>query len=120
MQRGTKIARALGRAHTKLSRIFNEGYCLKLYDVPTAPYTTPIATYDDNWWFDQKEYSDVVAGKKYKRLVVEDIEGCRLAQLRAVTAFQMGDMIFKVNVKPTFIGSVPSYEFRLSPTGERI
>lgn len=118
MQRGTKIARAIGRGHDKLRRIFLEGLCLKFYDGDTG--SNLIATYTDDWWFDQHEHSDVVAGKKYKRLVVEDVNGCRLSVLRQATAVKVGDAKFKFIAKPSFIGSVPMYEFKLQPTGERV
>lgn len=117
--RGQRIARALGRAHDKLRSVFLEGVCLKLYETG-PPYSTPTATFTSHWYLDKHEYSDVVAGKKYKRLVVEDVEGCRVEKLRGMVAVQVGDTIYKVNVKDSFIGSVPSYEFRLSPTGERV
>lgn len=118
--RGTRIGRALARGHNKLLQIYFDGECLKLFDKTTGPWTEPIATYGDNWYLDKKEYNDVAAGKKFKRLVVDDVDGCRLAKLRAMTAVQVGDTVYKVNVKDSFIGSVPSYEFRLSPTGERV
>lgn len=120
MQRGTRIARALSRGHNKLRGIFLEGVCLKLFDVTKPPYTTPIATYTDGWYLDRREYSDVVAGKKYKRLVVDDFDGCRLEKLRAMTVVQVGDTIFKFHAKDSFIGSVPSYEFKVYSTGERV
>jgi len=120
MSRGTRIARALGRGHDKLRGIFMEGTCLQLFDTTTGPWTSPIATYADKWYLDKHEYSDVVAGKKFKRLVVDDIEGCRLEKLRAMTAVKVGDMVYKFVSKDSFIGSVPSYEFKLQPTGERV
>jgi len=46
-------------------------------------------------------------------LVIEDLQGCRLAQLRAMTAVQVGDTVFKFHAKDSFIGSVPSYEFKV-------
>lgn len=120
MSRGTKIARGLSRGHDKLRSLFLEGVCLKLYDVSTPPYTTPIATYSDRWYLDKREYSDVIAGKKFKRLVIDDLDGCRLSKLREMTAVQVGDTIFKFHAKDSFIGSVPTYEFKIYPTGERI
>jgi hypothetical protein len=119
MSRGRRIARAFGRRDDKLRSIFLEGVCLKTLTGETAPYTT-TATYADAWYLDKKEYSDVVAGKKFKRLVVEDLDGCRLQHLRAMTAVQVGDTVYKFIAKDSFIGSVPSYEFKLQPTGERV
>lgn len=115
---GHRIAKAQARAHNTLRRIYLEGECLKVFS--EADGQTLEKTYTTDWYLDNKEYSDVVAGKKYKRLVVEDLEGCRLPVLRNATAVQIGDLRFKFVAKPTFLGSVPSYEFRLSPTGERV
>jgi hypothetical protein len=120
MSRGTKIARALSRSHDKLRSIFLEGVCLKLYDVTSAPYVNPIATFADRFYLDKREYSDVIAGKKFKRLVIDDLDGCRLSKLKAMTAVQIGNIIYKFHAKDSFIGSVPSYEFKVYPTGEQI
>jgi hypothetical protein len=118
--RGVKIARGLGRSYDKLRSIFLSGVCLKLYDVTTPPYSTPIATYDSHWYLDKREYSELVTGKRYLLLKVVDVDGCRLQKLRDMTAVQIGDLVFKVVVKPNFTGSVPAWEFKLSPTGERV
>lgn len=118
MSVGHRIAKAQARAHNTLRRIYLEGKCLKVFS--DSGGQTLETTYTTDWYFDNKEYSDVVAGKKYKRLVVDDLEGCRLAVLREATAVQIGDLRFKFVAKPTFISSVPSYEFRLTPTGERV
>ncbi len=118
--RGTRIGRALARGHNKLRDVYFDRHCLKLFNVSTGPYTAPIASYDKDWYMDKKEYSDVIAGKKYKRLVVDDVDGCRLEELRAMTAVQVGDTVFKFHGKDSFIGSVPSYEFKVYSTGERI
>jgi hypothetical protein len=120
MSRGTKIARGLARAHDKLRSIYLEGVCLKLYDVTTGPYSDPIATYTTHWYMDKKEYNDVIAGKKFKRLVIDDLDGCRLSKLREMTVVQIGDTVYKFHAKDSFIGSVPSYEFKIYPTGERV
>ena len=120
MQRGTRIAKALSRAHDKLRGIFLEGVCLKVYNQPQGPYAAPLATYTTGWWLDRKEYSDVIAGKKFKRLVIDDLEGCRLQDLKAMTAVQVGEVIYKFHGKDSFVGSVPSYEFKVYPTGEEV
>ncbi len=118
--RGTRIGRALARGHNKLRSIYFDGDCLKLFDITAGPWENPLAEYADDWYLDKKEYSDVVAGKKYKRLVIDDLNGCRLSDLRRMTAVQVGDTVYKFVAKDSFIGSVPSYEFRLQPTGERV
>jgi hypothetical protein len=120
MDRGTKIARALGRSYDKLRTIFLNDVCLKLYDVTQPPYTTPIATFDSHWYLDKREFSDLATGKKYKLLKVADVDGCRLEKLRRMTAVQVGDTVFKFVSKDSFIGSMPAYEFKLQPTGERV
>lgn len=118
MSLGHRIARAQARAHNTLRRIYTEGLCLKVFS--DSGGQTLETTYTTDWYLDGKEYSDVIAGKKYKRLVVDDLDGCRLAVLRDATAVQVGDLRFKFVAKPTFLGSVPSWEFRLTPTGERV
>jgi hypothetical protein len=119
--KGTKIARALGRSYDKLRTIFLKGECLRLYDVTTGPWTVPpIATYDSHWYLDRREYSELTTGKRYLLLKVADVDGCRLEKLRAMTAARVGDTVFKVVSKGNFIGSVPAWEIRLSPTGERV
>jgi hypothetical protein len=123
VSRGTKIGRAFAKRDNALRRVYFDGECLKVLTGSSVPYTTQ-ATYADNWYLDRKEYSDVVAGKKYKRLVIDDVEGCRLESLKLMTAVaiaktgQVGP-VFKFHAKDSFIGSVPSYEFRVYPTGEQ-
>lgn len=117
--RGSRIGKALARAHTKLTQVFFDSDCLKVLTGTQAPYT-PLAEYIHGWYLDNYEYSDVVAGKKFKKLWVDDVDGCRLSELRKATAIQVGDTVFKFSTKPSFIGSVPCYEFRLQPTGERV
>jgi hypothetical protein len=119
MNRGTRIARAMSRGHDKLRSIYLDGICLKVLTGSRLPYT-PIATYTDHWYLDKREYSDVVAGKKFKRLVVDDLDGCRLSKLREMTAVQVGNIIYKFHAKDSFISSVPSYEFKVYPTGEQV
>jgi hypothetical protein len=119
MSRGTKIARALSRSHDKLRSIFLEGVCLKILTGSGAPYTT-TATYADRFYLDKREYSDVIAGKKFKRLVIDDLDGCRLEKLKQMTAVQVGNIVYKFHGKDSFIGSVPSYEFKVYPTGEQV
>ena len=120
MDRGQKIARGLGRGYDKLRTIFFSGVCIRLYDVTTPPYTTPIATYDTGWYLDQREYNDLATGKKFKLLKVVDVDGCRLEKLRTMTAVKVGDTVFKFVSKDSFLGSVPVYQFKLQPTGERV
>lgn len=100
--------------------VYLTGACLRLYNVTQPPYATPIATYDSHWYLDRREYSELVTGKRYLLLRVEDVDGCRLEKLREMTAVRVDDLIFKVITKPNFIGSVAAWEFKLSPTGERV
>ena len=123
--RGAKIARALGRSYDKLRSIFLNGVCLQILSGDQQAYVTE-ATYDSHWYLDRREYSDLVANKKFILLKVADAEGCRLEKLRKATAVQVGNSQigwtrFKFAVKPTFLpGTVPNYELKLSPTGERV
>lgn len=120
MDRGTRIARALARGHDKLRQIFVQEQCIKLLAGDQQNWGDPIATYDSHWYLDKREYSDVIAGKKFKRLVIDDIDGCRLSKLKAMTAVQIGDVVFRFHGKDSFLGAVPSYEFKIYPLGERI
>lgn len=119
MDRGTKIAKAQARAHDRLRGIFLKEQCIKLLTGDQQSYST-IATYDSHWYLDKREYSDVIAGKRYKRLVIDDVEGCRLAKLKAMTAVQIGDDIYTFHGKDSFVGAVPSYEFKVIHLGPRI
>jgi hypothetical protein len=123
--RGQRIARAKGRSYDKLRSIFLSDVCLRVLSGDQNNWTTE-ATYDSHWYLDRHEYSDLVAGKRYKLLKVADAEGCRLPKLRIATAVEIGNPTvgwerFKVAVKPTTLhGMVPDYELKLSPTGERV
>lgn len=118
MDRGTRIARSLARGHDKLRQIFIQEQCLQLLTGDQQSYT-PLATYDSHWYLDRREYSDVIAGKKFKRLIIDDVEGCRLSKLKQMTAVQIGDTVYKFHAKDSFISAVPSYEFKVYPVGAR-
>lgn len=115
VSRGTRIGRAYSRGHNKLREIFLAGVCLKIYNGDQQNYGNPTATYDDNWYLDKREYTEMVSGKKFKRLVIDDVDGCRLSKLKEMTAVQIGGIVFKFLAKDSFIGSVPSYEFKVYP-----
>lgn len=119
MNRSTRIAKALGRAHDKLRPIFVQSQCLKLLTGDQQAYTE-LATYDTHWYLDKREYSDVIAGKRYKKLIIDDVDGCRLSKLKAMTAVQIGDEVFTFHGKDSFVGAVPSYEFKVLHAGPRI
>lgn len=118
MSRGQRIARAIGRAHTKLAGIYYEGSCLIALDGDRGD--NQLAKWDRYWFLDRRTYSDITNGTQYRRLVISDPECERLTTLRQMTAVQIGEYRFKFAAKPDFLGSVPSYEFRLEPTGERV
>lgn len=121
MSRGQRIANALGRARTKLAGIFYEGECVKpLIEYDPIRVKGQIVTWTTHWFLDRRTYSDITTGKQYRRLVIDDPDGCRRRILEDMTAVQIGEYRFKVPAKPDFLGSLPSYEFRLSPTGERV
>jgi hypothetical protein len=117
---GTRIGRALAKRDTKLRKVFFDDECLEILIGDQNTGYTVIDEYVTGWFLDKHEYSDVVAGKKYKRLVIDDVDGCRLRPLRLMTAVRQGGVVFKFVAKDSFIGSVPSYEFRLQATGERV
>lgn len=119
MDRPTRIARGIARAHDRLRGIFVQEQCLKVLTGDQQSYST-IATYDSHWYLDKREYLDVSAGKRYKRLVIDDVEGCRLSKLKAMTAVQIGDDVYTFHGKDSFVGAVPVYEFKVIHAGVRI
>ena len=120
MNRPVRIAKALGRAHDRLRQVFVQEQCLKVLTGDQNSGYTTIATYDTHWYLDKQEYSDVIAGKRFKKVWVDDVEGCRLPILKSATAFQIGDDIFTFHGKDSFMGAVPSYEFKVIHLGPRI
>lgn len=120
MNRSVRIAKALGRAHDRLREIFVQEQCIKLLSGDQNNWGDPIATYDSHWYLDKREYSDVIAGKRYKKLIIDDVDGCRLSKLKAMTAVQIGDDVFTFHGKDSFVGAVPSYEFKVIHMGPRI
>lgn len=119
MDRGTRIAKGLARGHDKLRQLFNQQQVLRVFTGDQQSYT-PLAAYDTHWYLDKREYSDVIAGVRFKRLVIDDIEGERLAHLKAMTAVQIGDDVYTFHGKDSFVGAVPSYEFKIVHAGPRI
>lgn len=119
MDRGTRIARSLGRGHDKLRRIFLKEQCLRLLTGDKEDFSPP-ATYDSHWFLDKHVYTELPSGKRFMKLYVDDVEGCRMALLKAATAVQIGDAIYKFHAKDSFVGAIPSYEFKIYPLGDRI
>lgn len=116
----TQIGKALAKAYEVKRKIFLGADCsLKTLTGSQALYTT-TATYTNNFYLDKKEYSDLVAGKKFKLLKVADLDGTRLAKLKAATALQVGNVVYKFYMKESFVGAVPAYEFKVQPTGEQV
>lgn len=120
MSRGQRIARALSRAHTRLAGIYYEGSCLTALEGDQVTGYPELAKWSTGWWLDRKTYSDITSGTQYRRLVIDDPNCERVTSLRRTTAVQIGEYRFKFVAKPDFLGSLPSYEFRLEPTGERV
>lgn len=118
MSQGTRIAQRYAKGHNKLLALRLSGVTLKTL-TGSGPYTT-TATYTDDWYLSKREYTDLKTGAKFKRLTVEDLDGTRLAKLKAMTAVQIGSVVYKFNAKDSFIGSIPSYEFKVYPTGEQV
>lgn len=96
--------------------------CLKLYEGDQQALGDVTATYTTDWYLDKREYSEMAAGnqKYFKRLVVDDLDGCRKEILRRATVVKIGDALYKFGKKDSLIGSVPSYEFKIYPTGQRV
>lgn len=119
MDRSARIARAIARGHDRLRQLFNQEQCLILLTGDQQAYAK-IATYDSHWYLDKREYSDLMTKVRYKRVVVEDVEGCRLPKLKLATALQIGDDVYTFHAKDSFVGSIPSYEFKVIHAGPRI
>lgn len=119
MNRSIRIARAIARGHDRLRQLFNQEQCLILLTGDQQSYTK-IATYASHWYLDKREYPDLMAKVRYKRVVVEDVEGCRLQKLKQATAFQIGDDVYTFHAKDSFVEAIPSYEFKVIHAGPRI
>ena len=97
--------------------------CLRLYEGDQQALGDITATYTTDWYLDKREYSEMSGDgsrKYFKRLVVDDLGGCRREALRRATVIQVGDALYKFGKKDSLIGSVPSYEFKVYPTGQRV
>lgn len=115
-----QIGKALAKAYEVKRKIFlGASSYLKTQTGSQAPYTT-TATYTNNFYLDKKEYSDLVAGKKFKLLKVADLDGTRLAKLKAANVVEINGVVYKFYMKESFVGAVPAYEFKLQPTGEQV
>ena len=119
MSRADRITKGLARAHDKLRSTFNRHQTLKVLTGDQTNYST-AATYDSHWYLDKREYSDVIAGKRFKRVVVGDVDGSRETILKAATALQIGDDIYTFHGKDSFVSSIRSYEFKVVHAGVRI
>src|SRR6185503_18107259 len=119
---GRRIARAQAKAHKVLRQIYMADTCLKLYEGDQQALGEAIATYSTDWYLDKREYNEMTDGGRrfFKRLVVDDLGGCRREQLRRATVVLVGDALYKFGRKDSLIGSVPSYEFKVYPTGQRV
>lgn len=81
------------------------------------------ATYTAGWRFPRDVYDDLAAGKKFRKLEIADTDGTRKAKLIAMTAIQVDSVIYKNPSKDPnlfFSGGLSVYEFKVSPTGERV
>ena len=121
---GKRIAKGNSKAHNVLGRIFMADTCLRLYegDQQTVDLDAPLATYTTDWYLDKAEYPEVTGDQRkyFKRLVVDDLGGCRKEVLRLATIAKVGDALYKFGKKDSLIGSVPTYEFKIYPTGQRV
>lgn len=118
---GVDIASALSEVHDELREIFGPSGSLKLLSGPQ--HATTEATYATGWSFPRKEYDDLALQKKFRKLIVDDPDGTRKAKLKAATAIQVDSVIYKNVSKDPHLnhdGGIPSYEFRVYSTGERV
>ena len=121
MSDGTDIAAGLAEAYDAERGILGPSGSLKVLSGPQ--HTTTEATYTTGWKFPRREYDDLAKGEKYRKLHVADPDGTRKTKLKAMTAVQVGSVVYKNPSKDPHLfqdGGVPSYEFKVSPTGERV
>src|SRR5688572_30781984 len=119
MSTGTQIGKALAKGYEVKRKIFLGVSATLKTLTGSGPYTLS-ATYSTNWYLSRYEYTEQVTGKKYKLLKVADLDGTRLAKLKAMTAIQVGTVIYKFHSKDSFVGTIPAYEFKVYPTGEQV
>jgi hypothetical protein len=79
-----------------------------------------LITLTDNWDLSRRDFQDFEGGPRYFKLYVEDLDGTRLSFLRNMTAVRIKGTVFKFVGKDSFIGAVPSYEFKVQATGEKV
>lgn len=121
MSDGTDIAAGYAEAFDAERDILGPSGSLKI--LSGSQHETTEATYTTGWKFPRKEYDDLATGTKYRKLYVADSDGTRKAKLKAMTALQVDSVIYKNPSKdPQLLhaGGVPVYEFKVSPTGERV
>jgi hypothetical protein len=84
-----------------------------------SPYTT-LTTLTTDWDLSRRDFQDFAEGPRYYKLYIEDLDGSRLAHLKNMTAVRIKGVVFKFVGKDSLIGAVPSYEFKVQATGERV
>lgn len=121
MSDGTDIAAGFAEAFDAEREILGPSGSLKILSGPQ--HATTEDTYATGWKFPRKEYDDLSNGTKYRKLYVADPDGTRKAKLKAMTAIQVDSVIHKNPSKDPHLqlsGGIPVYEFKVSPTGERV
>lgn len=119
---GTNVARAKQRGHDVKRKLFLGADATLLLLKGNGPYTT-LATLTNGWNLGRREYTEIDSGARYFKLYVDDLDGSRLANLKAMTAVRIKGMNFKFIGKDSSLaiqGTIPSYEFKVQAMGEQL
>lgn len=119
---GASIAKAKSKGHDVRRKLFlrraatGQAIKLKLY-----AGTTPLGEIERGWNIDHNERIEFQTGERYYPLhvdLIDDPNGELLRALKAMTRVKIGSVDFGVLSKPSFLAAVPSYTFKVQPTGE--
>jgi hypothetical protein len=120
MSDGSDIAAGLAEVHDVLRNFFvGENVSLKLLKGDGST----LATLTSGWNLGHKEYTDIESGARYYKLYVDDLDGSRLAHLKAMATVRVKGFNFKFIGKDSSLaiqGTIPSYEFKVQAIGEQL
>jgi hypothetical protein len=116
---GTNVGRAKQRGHDVKRKLFIGTAPSLVLLKGNGPYTT-LTTLTSAWYLGRKEYQELVTGARYFKLYIDDLDGTRLSQLKAMTAVRISGMNYKFIAKDSFVGTIPSYEFKVQAIGEQL
>lgn len=122
MSFGASVAKAKSRGHDIRRRLFlrrtatDEQARLRLYSG-----NSPLGEVRRGWNLGADEKVEFQTGERYYPLfidLVDDPNGELLQALKSATKVKINSVDFKFLSKPSFLGAVPSYTFKVQPMGE--